>query len=87
MCAEITKFRHGMWAQVASRSHRPRQSFAFSEGADDLMAYGTLRFEFKDARKETADWGAYCQLTKADGLFKMDSCQVYLVRRESCPWA
>jgi hypothetical protein len=84
MCAEITKSQPGMWAQVASRSHSPKQIFAFSEGSDDLMAYGTVGFEFKDARKGTADWGAYCHLTKADGCLKMDFYQVYLVRRKSC---
>jgi hypothetical protein len=73
-----------MWAQVASRSHNPKQIFAFNEGSDDLMAYGTVGFEFKDGRKGSADWGAHCHFTKAEGYLKMDFYQVYLVRHENC---
>ncbi|KAF2127473.1 hypothetical protein P153DRAFT_264759, partial [Dothidotthia symphoricarpi CBS 119687] len=72
------KFRLGMMVQVASRSHDPKQIFAFSEGSDDLMAYGTVGFEFNDGRKETADSEAHCHFTKADGHLNMVCYQVYL---------
>ena len=76
-----------MWEKVASRSHNPIQLFIFSEGSNDLMAYGTVGFEFKDGRKGTADWGARSHFTKADGHLKMDFYQVYLVRCENCSQA
>lgn len=68
-----------MWDKVASRDHNIKQLFAFSEGSDDLMAYGTVGFEFKDGRKGAADWGARCHFTKAGGKLRLDFYQVYLV--------
>lgn len=72
-----------MWEKVASRDHSIKQIFPFGEGSDDVMAYGTVGFEFKDGRKGSADWGAHCRFTKADGKLKLDFYQVYLVRCES----
>lgn len=72
-----------MWEKVASRSHDPKQLFAFGEGSDDIMSFGTVGFEFKDGRKGLADWGARSHFTKVDGKLRLDFYQVYLVRRES----
>jgi len=68
-----------MWEKVASRAHFPKKVYPFGENADEVMLYGTVKYELKDGKKATVDWSARAHLVKEEGVVKMDFYQVYLV--------
>lgn len=70
-----------MWEKVASRAHFPEKVYPFGANAQEVMLYGTVKYELKDGKKATVDWAARAHLTKEDGSVKMDFYQVYLVSR------
>ncbi|KAH7360576.1 hypothetical protein BKA65DRAFT_188723 [Rhexocercosporidium sp. MPI-PUGE-AT-0058] len=75
---EILALRKGMWATVASRLHTPVKIFPFGSGADELMLFGTVKYELKDGRKAEVEWAARAKMAKVDGEWKMGFYQVYL---------
>lgn len=71
--------RRGMWEKVASRAHNPIRIFPFGSNANEVMLYGTVRYELKAGGISSVDWAARAQLTKERGAVKMSFYQVYLV--------
>lgn len=59
---EILAIRKGMWVTVASRLHTPVKIFPFGSGADELMLYGTVKYELKDGRKTEVSCAVLCRV-------------------------
>jgi hypothetical protein len=76
---EILALRKSMWEEVASRSHNPIKIFPFGAYADEVMLYGTVKYEMKAGGEKEVDWAARAKLVKEDEKVKMAFYQVYLV--------
>ncbi|KAF2854050.1 hypothetical protein T440DRAFT_486679 [Plenodomus tracheiphilus IPT5] len=75
---EILALRKAMWEKVASRKHEAIKIFPFGADSDEVMLYGTVKYEFKAGGESGLDWAARAHLVKEDGRVKMDFYQVYL---------
>ncbi len=73
--------RKGMWEKVAKRSHKPEKIFSFGPGSNEVMLYGTVKYELKDGKETEVEWSARSRFVDEDGALKMEFYQVYLV----CP--
>jgi len=71
--------RQGLWEKVSNRAHFPEKVYPFGANSDEVMLYGSVKYELKDGKKATVDWAARAHLTKEDGQAKLDFYQVYLV--------
>ncbi|KAK1042474.1 hypothetical protein LTR74_018526 [Friedmanniomyces endolithicus] len=75
---EILGMRKGMWEKVAKRSHKPEKIFSFGPGSNEVMLYGTVKYELKDGKKTEVEWSARSRFVDEDGALKMEFYQVYL---------
>ncbi len=73
--------RKGMWEKIAKRSHKPEKIFSFGPGSNEVMLYGTVKYELKDRKKTEVEWSARARFVDEGGALKMEFYQVYLV----CP--
>jgi hypothetical protein len=69
-----------MWEKVSSRKHTPIKIFPFGAWSDEVMLYGTVKYEFKEGGEKEVEWGARANLEKGeDGKVRLAFYQVYMV--------
>jgi len=75
---EILALRKGLWASVSSRLHTVLKVFPFGPNADEVMLYGTVKYNLKNGNEAIIDWAAHAHLVQEGESIKMDFYQVYL---------